>query len=184
MPVPHITPSDRTRFESKIGPAVPPPDHCTDRGPCIKWMGGKTPSGYGLFAFGKRSQRANRILWTILRGPIPEGMHVLHYCDVRDCVAIRHLWLGTHADNMHDRAAKGRYDTMPKGDAHQARRKPDYLARGEQVKTSKLTEATVRAIRTDYASGRWTQYDLADTFGVSQAVIWHVVHRKSWRHVT
>jgi hypothetical protein len=51
---------------------------------------------------------AHRAVWMRIHGPIPEGMHVLHHCDIRNCREYRHLWLGTNADNVRDREEKGR----------------------------------------------------------------------------
>ncbi|OBH17054.1 hypothetical protein [Mycolicibacter sinensis] len=49
---------------------------------------------------------------------------------------------------------------------------------------AKLTEDDVRAIRADYAAGRWGIKDLADIYGVTQPTMSAVVHRRTWRHVT
>lgn len=46
--------------------------------------------------------------WMQAYGPIPEGALILHTCDVRNCINVEHLFLGTQRDNMQDMAAKGR----------------------------------------------------------------------------
>lgn len=75
---------------------------------CVLWTGGITSAGYGSTLFEGRIQQAHRVYWQLLVGPIPKGLHVLHKCDVKRCVNINHLFLGTHADNMCDMKLKGR----------------------------------------------------------------------------
>lgn len=59
--------------------------------------------------FGIRHQGyAHRLAWIKVHGPIPEDMCVLHRCDVRNCVNVEHLFLGSLDDNNKDKAQKGR----------------------------------------------------------------------------
>ena len=65
---------------------------------------------YGGFWKDGKSVLAHRMSYELFVGPIPEGMFVLHKCDVPLCVKPEHLWLGTQAQNMQDAIRKGRLD--------------------------------------------------------------------------
>ncbi len=75
---------------------------------CHEWMGFKH-NGYGMFMvkWGD-TRRVHRLVWELANGPIAEGLHVLHRCDNPSCCNPNHLALGTHAENMADKARKGR----------------------------------------------------------------------------
>lgn len=75
---------------------------------CWLWEGQVSPNGYGRMPDGKRY--AHRVAWsTFHEREIPEGMWVLHTCDVRACVNPSHLFLGSPRDNAHDMVEKGRH---------------------------------------------------------------------------
>lgn len=75
---------------------------------CWLWAGSKRNIYGGVRWPGGKQIGAHVAAYLLERGPIPEGKWVLHTCDVPLCVRPDHLWLGTHAENMADMAAKGR----------------------------------------------------------------------------
>lgn len=92
------------RFAEKIEP-------CSASG-CWLWQDA-LKNGYGRLFVDGRPTLAHRVSYELHCGPIPEGMHVCHRCDTPACVNPAHLFLGSHADNMADMAAKGRGTKSP-----------------------------------------------------------------------
>lgn len=109
---------------------------------CWLWTDAPTKNfGYGQFKWYVDGEvkvaSSHRLVWTIVKGPIPEGKFVCHDCPGGDnpaCVNPGHLFLGTQRDNMQDRDNKKRQ------------------ACGEANGNSKLSTALVLAIREDYAN--------------------------------
>lgn len=82
-------------------------------GECWLWNArSKHPYGYGSFSMKNpygawRGYCSHRAVWLLFVGPIPEGLHVRHKCDNPPCCNPNHLELGTHQQNMQDRADRG-----------------------------------------------------------------------------
>lgn len=130
---------------------------------CWLWDGNWTCKGYGKFGYKGGNNLAHRASYEIHVKEIPEGLWILHSCDVPCCVNPEHLFLGTQQDNVDDMERKGR-GRHPRGEAHGR---------------AKLTENQVRDIRTDVRSQRF----LAELYGVSPLIISLTRRRKIWKHV-
>lgn len=56
----------------------------------------------------QRTMNLGRAAYEAFIGPVPQGKHVLHTCDVGVCGNPDHLRLGTHSDNMKDMIVRKR----------------------------------------------------------------------------
>lgn len=134
--------------------------------PCIEWTGYRLKGGYGYRQYPptRRRELTHRIAYMEAFGPIPPGMCVCHRCDNPPCINPEHLFLGTLAENCHDRHRKGR------------------TPQGEAAGPAKLTAVLVREIRGLCAQG-WQQCDVAAAYGVTDASVFNIRHGKTWAGV-
>lgn len=155
---------------------------------CWIWAGRKV-GGYGALRSGRTASgkhrwvRAHRLSWEIHNGPIPDGLQVLHGCDNPPCVRPDHLRVGTHADNMADKVARGRC-ARQSGAEHWTHRRPDHRpGAGERHASAKLTVELVRWVRSEHTKGR-SITSLAQEVGVGRASVSKAINGGSWRHVS
>jgi len=71
---------------------------------CWHWKAYIHPNGYGRFkpSWKKNTTWAHRVSYELFVGNIPDGMCVLHHCDVRRCVNPDHLYVGRPQENYRD----------------------------------------------------------------------------------
>lgn len=75
---------------------------------CWIWNAATDRYGYGAFSYNGKTETASRVSYQLYKGPINDGLHVLHTCDNPACVNPDHLFLGTNKQNVEDRKTKGR----------------------------------------------------------------------------
>lgn len=131
---------------------------------CWPWSGHRDDDGYGTIRYQNRQIKTHRLSWELTYGPIPGGLCVLHRCDNPPCCNPYHLFLGTNADNMADKTAKGRQ------------------SRGVRSGRTALTDDLVAKILDRLASGG-SQREVAQEFGVSPGTIGSIEQGRTWVHV-
>jgi hypothetical protein len=124
---------------------------------CVLFSGYKNADGYGWCTYKGKQMGAHRAAWIKKFGIIPDGMHVLHKCDNPPCINLDHLYLGTHDQNMKDKAIRGR------------------------VKISKLSSDDVSSIKKLRGDGMFLK-EIAKRFNVSFQTIHYICTGRSHKY--
>ncbi len=137
---------------------------------CWLWTGGINEHGYGVFRLDAEhpTEKAHRVAWFLGKGPIPDGLNVLHKCDVAWCVNHEsHLYLGTPVENSRDMVARNRHRTP-------------HFAGANHPRARLSVEGVVR-LREKYGRGEATQEELGVLFGIGQAQVSRIVRGEQWK---
>jgi len=102
---------------------------------------------------------------------------VIHNCDIKACVNIDHLYLGTRKDNARDAIERGQ---MPKGERHGTHTHPERWPRGSGKPNAKLSPPQLLELRSLYKPKTWTLRDLASKYGTSISTISRVLRGDSY----
>lgn len=148
------------RFMDRVEPV-------TESG-CWLWRGPVCRAGYGKIGRGRRGTgtiKTHRLSWELFVGEIPIGLNVLHKCDVPCCVNPRHLWIGSHRENVTDKIRKGRARSG--------------VTRGTDNKNAKIGPAEARAIAADDRFQRV----IAAQYGISRSNVSSIKRRLTWKHL-
>ena len=121
---------------------------------CWLWQGALGHNGYGLGYHAGSKSRMHRVSYEVFVAPIPEGLYVLHSCDVRRCCNPDHLRVGTQKENMADMMGRGRN------------------MNGER-RIRSLTNEHVLEIKALIDAGE-RQVDIAKKYGVHKTMISHI----------
>lgn len=139
---------------------------------CWNWKGYKNNEGYGRTWINDHGYYAHRVIFNLafpntitLNAPesTADSGFLLHTCDNPSCCNPKHLFVGTHADNMADKAAKGR--------------SPDYTGdKGPRCKLSISQANEIRQKRKEGISAR----ELSKQYGISLPSVKTLLAGKSY----
>lgn len=135
-------------------------------GQCWIWVGWLKTDGYGGVIVEGRQLATHRVSWFLTYGEMPDEF-VCHHCDNKQCVNPGHLFLGGAKENSEDLVSKG------------------LQLKGEQHGRALLRDEDVLFIRRVYRKGsrKFGVAALAAMFGMSEAGMQAVVHKRTWRHL-
>lgn len=125
---------------------------------CWIWLGAIKSGGYGSFWVGGKCLAAHRFSHMVFKGPIPDGLDVMHKCDTPACVNPNHLKAATTLENVRDAWKKGRMNDR----------------KGSANGRAKLTEFGVRYIR-DMAILGYGTVEIAEKFQIDRGHVRRIV---------
>lgn len=139
---------------------------------CWEWKGFKNYQGYGRTWINDKGYYAHRVIFNLaypntidLNAPKStlEYGFILHRCDNPSCCNPKHLFLGTHKDNMEDKVRKGRT--------------PDFSEdNGPRCKLTMEQAMEARNLRKTGVSAK----NLAEQFGISLSSMKTLLANKSY----
>lgn len=134
---------------------------------CWEWVGCKDKNGYGIFrgeVSGVAFTKAHRYSYALHTGDLLIGTQALHSCDNPSCVNPNHLRAGTNAENMREKAEKGRSRTPV----------------GSKNCRAILTEEQAAAILVDPRAFT----EIAAEYDVAASTVGSLKQRHSWKHLS
>ena len=124
--------------------------------------------GYPRMRVNAKKRYMSHVMYERYIGEMPDGMCVLHKCDIPSCINPQHLFIGTKADNNYDMVSKGRHYVHGKG---------------EKSCRATITDKQAKEIKMEYKPRVVTASYLAEKYGTTRAVVNNIVQNKSWRHI-
>lgn len=132
---------------------------------CQIWLRALATKGYCQIWIDGHHKLVHRVTWELHYGPVPDGLCVLHRCDIPCCVNHAHLFIGTRQDNAIDASRKGR--------------SVGFRRKGSNHPITNLTEVDVIAIRADQRKYK----EIAKDYGIGETGVCLIKTRKTWTHI-
>lgn len=168
---------DRTRFYGKINTTTPDA--------CHEWIAWRRKDGYGQLRVGKRFILAHRIAYMLHHNvelPTPStenGTWVLHHCDNPPCCNPAHLYLGTHKDNMRDKAIRNRVNSTGEANGRALISETDVLD------IRRILHEKIERHAQGLGTRRFANLMKAvmQHYGLSHGAVNDILFRRSWKHI-
>lgn len=131
---------------------------------CWPWKKALTRAGYPVIRINRKNLYVHRLIYKLRKNQnFDVRLQVLHHCDNPCCCNPKHLFEGTHLDNMEDKFKKGRHSY------------------GETHGNCQLTDTQVEEIKKHYRDGL-PQIDIAVLYKINQSTVSRIINYKR-RHL-
>lgn len=135
---------------------------------CWHWQRSMDVKGYGRIKRNGKWIGAHRAAYMFAHHVILHSdEHVCRKCDNPRCVNPSHLFVGTNADNIRDKIAKGRAA----------------CTKGENNGNAKMTSALVTELRNRYNTEHISGTRLAAEYGLKKSAVYYALNGACWGHV-
>lgn len=135
------------------------------------WLWDRAHGRYGVIRHDGKLLFAHRLSWELHYGAIPDGLRILHKCDVTLCCRPDHLFLGTQVENIADMVAKGRQRGVIGSRHHKA--KIDESIAAKVLKLFSLSK-----------KNKGSRIAIARELDVPVKIVRRIISGESWRHVS
>jgi len=125
---------------------------------CWEFTGAKDSHGYGRIGYKNKVFSAHRLSFYLFKHRLFKGDCVLHKCDNPRCINPEHLFLGTQKENMLDCKTKRRHTW------------------GQKSSLAKLSNDDIESIKYLVSLNKYSQYDLAFLFKITQSNISKIIN--------
>lgn len=137
---------------------------------CIEWLGYLNSQGYGhipdyYWARYYKITKAHQLSYIIYKGDYNRKLCICHRCNNSTCINPRHLYAGTHKDNMRDMVRAKRFNNH----------------KGSKNSQAKLTEQEVYEIRDLCTVLKYI--DIAPLYNISDTLVRYIHKRQIWKHI-
>ena len=147
---------------------------------CWAWPRKTDAKGRGRVWVNGKIMLAHRAVWEHVNAPIPKGKMLCHHCDNAGCINPKHMYVGTHAENMRDMKDRKRYFAAKEPECvkelGRALGLSNTWARGSKNPKARLSRADAATIS---KSSEATKI-LAERFGVDRTTIQRIRRGALW----
>ena len=133
---------------------------------CWNWTAAKNKLGYGFVMYNRVCTQAYRVAWVLTYGGSIHDVYLCHKCNNPSCVNPKHLYAGSHAENMRDKVAAGTARGLI----------------GSKNPKAKLSERDVVKIKRELSRGVLVS-KIANEYHIGWNAIWRIKRGIYWGHV-